>query len=201
MECPHRPVLVQTTAAGRPIGTHRTGPRLGGRAIANVDLDIRALELRREGLSYKTIADRLGRRSAEWARLAVRRALALSVAETSDEVREIEIQRLEGYIPHALKVLNGRHLVVNQGKVIADPDTGEPLADPMPVLYALDRLLKISESIREFRGLNAPKRSVSEVITVDAIQAEILRVQAELRAADLAELPPGTDGGNAERGV
>lgn len=173
---------------------------MGTRTIASIEQDFRALELRREGLDYRTISERLGH-SSDWASRAVRRALALTISETSDEVREIEIRRLEGYIPHALKVLNGRHLVVNQGKVIMDPDSGEPLTDPMPALYALDRLLKISESIREFRGLNAPRRSVSEVITVDAIQAEILRVRAELRASDLAELPPGTGGGNADRGV
>ena len=189
---------------GRRIGRSFTGPRLGARLLAKVDQDIRALEMRREGLDYKTIGENLGM-TAGSASAAVRRALALSIAETSDEVREIEIQRLESYIPHALKVLNGRHLVVNQGRVICDPDTDEPLIDPEPSMKALDRLLKISEAIREFRGLNAPKRSISEVITVDAIQAEILRLRAVVAAqAGTGERPafgPGsadstvTDGG------
>ncbi len=54
----------------------------------------------------------------------------------------------------------------------------EPLRDRAPVLAAIDRLLKIEERRAKLLGLDAPVRA--ELITIDAIEAEVARLAAEL---------------------
>jgi hypothetical protein len=176
----------------------RRRPTIRGRFVANIDRDIEALELRRQGFTYDQIAMSLGYTGKSGAYSAVQRALALSVRETADEVRQLEIERLEDLRRPALEALRRRHLVVSQGKVMYDPSTGEPLIDSMPALHAIDRLIKISERMAAFRGLDAPRRSVSEVLTLDVIQAEILRLKSQVSPAQLEALEKGTGGSPGE---
>jgi hypothetical protein len=163
-------------------------PTINGRKVETIDKDLAALELRRQGFTYQQIADRTGYANRSAAYQAVQRGLALSVRETADEVRQLEIERLEDLRRPALEVLRRRHLVVSQGKVMHDPDTGEPLIDSMPALHAIDRLIKLAERMAAFRGLDAPRRSVSEVLTLDVIQAEILRLKSQVAPEQLAAI-------------
>ena len=166
-------------------------PKIGGRLVENIDRDLKALELRRQGYTYERIASLAGYGNRSAAYGAVQRGLALSVRETADEVRQLEIERLEDLRRPALEALRRRHLVVSQGKVMHDPDTGEPLIDDMPLLHAIDRLIKISERMAAYRGLDAPRRSVSEVLTLDVIQAEILRLKSQVSPEQLAAIERG----------
>jgi len=189
------------SGALRPAKPRR--PKIAGRYVQAIDKDLEALELRRQGFTYDQIAQSLGYTGKSGSYAAVQRALALSVRETADEVRQLEVERLEDLRRPALEALRRRHLVVSQGKVMYDPDTGEPLVDSMPALHAIDRLIKISERMAAFRGLDAPRRSVSEVLTLDVIQAEILRLRSQIPSGQMEALEKGTGGsrGQVQPGV
>ncbi len=145
----------------------------------------KAVQLRLEGKSYQQIADALGYSSRSAACVDVTRALEAAVAEQRTSVealREEELQRLDLLLVEAWAVLKRAHVTVSHGKVIVDED-GNKILDDGPVLQAIDRVLKIQERRAKFLGLDAPVRH--EVVTMDAIDAEINRLNVELAAAEL----------------
>lgn len=151
--------------------------RRNRRTIEQIERDARAVELRRRHLNYRQIARELDL-STSTAYEAVQRGLADTVAETNDEVRRQELERLDDLARASLRVLSKTHLVVSQGKVAKHPETGEVLVDDAPVLAAIDRLLKIQERRAKLLGLDAPAKV--EVLTLDAIDSEIRKLSAEL---------------------
>jgi hypothetical protein len=150
------------------------------RTVQQVDRDARAVELRRQHMNYRQIAAHLGLSTSN-AYQAVQRGLADTVAETNDEVRRQEVERLDDLARAALTVLTKTHIVVSQGRVVLDPNTDEPLIDDGPILQALDRLLKIQERRAKLLGLDAPAKV--EVLTLNTIDEEIRRLSAELGVA------------------
>lgn len=93
---------------------------------------LQALELRKAGLAYTVIADKLGyaTRGAAWA--AVMRALKRTLQEPADEVRALEVERLDAlYLQMFSRAMKG--------------DYG-----------AVDRCIKISERRAKLLGLDAP---------------------------------------------
>ncbi len=161
----------------------RKGP--DGRFAPNIDTatrDADAARLRARGLSYPEIARQLGYASHSSALAAARRAMAATVAEPAAEVRAYEVERLNNLERAALEVLERRHVTVSHGKVIyhGEGDAREPLYDDGPVLQAIDRLLRIQERRAKLLGLDAPTRM--QVVTIDAVDAEIARLTAELAA-------------------
>jgi hypothetical protein len=147
------------------------------RSIEQIERDARAVELRRRHLNYRQIARELDL-SASTAYEAVQRGLADTIAETNDEVRRQELERLDDLARVSLRVLAKTHVVVSQGRVAKHPDTGEVLVDDGPILAAIDRLLKIQDRRAKLLGLDAPAKV--EVLTMDAIDAEIRRLEAEV---------------------
>lgn len=139
--------------------------------------DAEAAELRARGLTYQQIADEVGFPDRSNARKAVQRALADTLREPADELRQIQLAQLDRLTREALKVLERRHITVSQGRVVKD-DAGATIEDDAPVLAAIDRLLKIAERRSKLLGLDAPSRV--EVMSLDAIDAEISRLSAEL---------------------
>jgi len=159
------------------------------RNMADIDRDARAVDLRRQHLSYRQIANAMGLRSPSAAHEAVRRGLADALTEPADEVRQMELERLDSYAQIAWEVLHAEHLVVaSSGKVALHPDTGMPLLDDGPKLAALDRLMRLSESRRKLLGLDAPVRA--EVRHVDTFDADIARLVADM-ASGGQEPPAG----------
>lgn len=153
-------------------------PRKRRREPAQVERDARAVEHRRNGLTYRQIAAALGFSSMASAYDAVQRGLTDTVAETNDEVRRLELDRLDHLARAALKVLAKPHLVVSQGRVAKHPETGEPLIDSGPVLSAIDRLLNIQARRAKLLGLDSPTKV--EMISLDAVDAEIRKLEQEL---------------------
>lgn len=93
-----------------------------------------ALELRKSGLSYDAIATRLGYAHASGAHKAVTLALKRTIQEPADELRRVEVERLDAALSAIWKkVLSG--------------DT-----------WAIDRMLKIMERRAALLGLDAPQR-------------------------------------------
>jgi aminoglycoside phosphotransferase (APT) family kinase protein len=94
-----------------------------------------------------------------------------AVVESAEEIRRVELDRLDELARTAWRVLYERHLHIGmRGEIARHRDTGAPLLDDGPVLAAIDRLLTISESRRKLLGVDAPAKVT--VLTMDAIGAE-----------------------------
>ncbi|MCT2591138.1 hypothetical protein LHJ74_14685 [Streptomyces sp. N2-109] len=133
--------------------------------------DADACRLRARHHTYQQIADLLGYGHKSEAYRGVQRALKDTVQEPADEVRALELDRLDQLARAATDVLERQHVTVSHGQIVRQD--GEPLLDDGPVLAAIDRLLKIQERRAKLLGLNAPSR-----VSVDAEQlgAEILNL-------------------------
>lgn len=176
--------------------------------------DAEALGLRARGWTYQRVANEMGWTTEGAARKAVERALASSVRETTDEAKALLLADLNAAKQAVWVVLEANHVTVSNGRVVGrfsgfakDPDTGETvrddsgkpiplyaeIEDDAPVLAAVDRLVKIDQEIAKIYGAYAPTRH--EHLNLDAIDAEIARLEAELGHASRdeageASLPP-----------
>lgn len=152
------------------------------------------VEYRRRKVPYGSFYEELGYSSIGVARKDFARALEESIAaqHASVEVyREEQLIELEYLAEEAHKILRARHYVVTQsGKVVDDPQTGQPMVDDGPVLAAIDRLVKILDRVAKLRGLDQIK---VQVFTIDAIEAEIERLSMELGDPGLRETPMEPD--------
>jgi hypothetical protein len=142
--------------------------------------EARALELRLAGATYEQIGRALGTNRSRAYRI-VQRALDRLVREPAEQVRQLELARLDHLWVEATKILRRRHVVISAGKVVVHPDTREPLEDSMPVLRAIDTLLKIQERRARLLGLDAPAHRTVTVLSEDVVDQEIARLEAELR--------------------
>lgn len=106
------------------------------RAIEAKQRHVKALNLRKQGFTYQMIADELGYANAAGAYVAVTTELQAIVREPAEEVRTLELERLD----QMLAVLWARAM---QG------DDKE---------RAIDRILKVMERRAALLGLDAPKR-------------------------------------------
>jgi len=138
--------------------------------------DAEAARLRAQSLSYREIAAELGV-DVRTAHAAVQRALTETVAEAADDVRRLELERLDDLARQARKVMLGTHYVIAQGKVVRLRRGGAPLEDDGPILQAIDRLLKIQERRARLLGLDAPVKVSAEA---QGLGAEIAGLLAEL---------------------
>ncbi|MGV9579740.1 hypothetical protein ACWDRZ_24110 [Streptomyces sp. NPDC003509] len=159
--------------------TDKDKPRGGNgqyfRTLSDAQRDAEAARLRARGLTYQQIADELGWTSRGDAHHAVQRALEATVKEAGDEVRAIELARLDDELVRLAAieeqvwvVLRRAHVTVSNGQVIRVD--GEPLLDDAPVLQAVDRLVKIEDARRRnaerrarLLGLDAPTKAAISI--------------------------------------
>jgi hypothetical protein len=73
---------------------HRTESRTSPRRIAAVEKQSQALELRKAGATYDSIAQTIGYSSRAGAALAVEAALRKTLQEPADELRKLDLERL-----------------------------------------------------------------------------------------------------------
>ena len=118
--------------------------------ILSMEKSRQALELRKAGCDYRTIADRVGYAGPSAAHKAVMRALKLTVREPAEEVRELEQSRLD----QMLLALWPR---VRQGDD-----------------QAIDRAIKIMDRRARLLGLDAPIRVNMKYIVDDVAEDEDL---------------------------
>jgi hypothetical protein len=147
----------------------------------------KAVDMRMTGAGFAAIAAALGYKTSAAACQDVSRALESAVAAQSRSVeayREEELQRLDLLLSEAWAILKRDHITVSHGRVVRDDDD-QPILDDGPTLQAIDRILKIQERRAKFLGLDAPVKV--EAITVDAIDAEISRLAAELERSPAGE--------------
>lgn len=160
-----------------------------GRYVRQADTaarDAEAVRLRADGHTYQTIADQLGYTDRSDARKAIERMIAFTVREPADEVRQMELIRLDSLWMQAVRVLHAHHVTVSNGKVVTV--NGEPVPDDAPVLQAIDRLLKIMERRSKLLGLDAPAKV--EVMSLDRIDQAIAELERELGEREAGEAAP-----------
>ena len=104
------------------------------RRVAAHTRQLQALELRKAGATYQAIAEQLGYAHAKGAYKAVTSALKLTLREPADELRELEVARLDAMLlPLWRRVQSGDE-------------------------KAVDRVLRIMERRARLLGLDAPTR-------------------------------------------
>jgi hypothetical protein len=108
----------------------------GAKRIAHMDMVMRALELRRDGKTCQQVADELGLSSAGHAHKLITTAIATAPLEAIDEVRKMEVARLENLYDRALQ-------------------RGERAKADGHKLEALSLALRISERRSKLLGLDA----------------------------------------------
>jgi hypothetical protein len=114
----------------------------------------------------------------------VHRALDRLIREPAEQVRQLELARLDQLWVEATKILRHQYVVISAGKIVVHPDTHEPLENPIPVLQAIDRLLAIMQRRARQLGLDAPAQATVHVLSEDVIDAEIARLETELRGLE-----------------
>lgn len=145
-------------------------------AIASQEKVAYALKLRREYKPWAEVAQLAGYADAGSACKTVSREMARRRAEMAvdiDALRDEEAERLDMLASVAMRVLNTMHFTMSAGQVVERD--GVPLEDDGPVLAAIDRLLRISESKRKLFGIDAPVKveaAVNVSFTVEGIAPE-----------------------------
>jgi hypothetical protein len=145
--------------------------------------EARSLELRLAGASFRQIGLALGC-SEQRAHQIVSRALDRLIREPAEQVRQLELARLDQLWIEAWKVLRRSHPLVSNGKTVRHPDSGLPLEDDGPVLAAIGTLLRIQERRARLLGLDAPTQRTVTVLSEDAVDQEIARLEEELRGLE-----------------
>lgn len=128
------------------------------RTIHQAELDAEAAHLRAQGLTYRQIGQRQGcNQSSAYQR--VQRALAAVPVEAVEELRRVELERLD---------------------LLLEKVMTKAVSEDKGFLFAVDRALAIAERRSRLLGLDAPTRQTVTVITQDVVDAEIQRLEAEL---------------------
>lgn len=125
---------------------------------------LQALELRRAGVDYQTIADKVGYTNKGTAYAAVQAALRRGFVEPAKELRELEADRLDRL----------------QAAVWSAAIRGD--------VKAVDRVLRISDQRAKLLGLNAPVKT-DVTVRLDEQQAALIvrAIQGILGELDLTE--------------
>lgn len=149
------------------------------RTLGNADRDAEACRMKTAGFTYQQISDELGYGGKGHAHDGVQRALLETMQEPADELRSLELARAEEIYVMAREIALKDHYAHSNGRVVHLND--EPLIDDGPKLAAMDRMLKALERRAKYKGLDAPQKF--ENLSLEAVQADIARLEAEARAA------------------
>lgn len=170
-----------------------------------------AARLRTLGYSNGQIASMVpGFSSAKAVSEAISTVIRATLREPGPELIQMELRRLDAQLVRlntleeaAQKVLDARHITVNNGRVILHPETDEPMEDDGPVLQAIDRLVKIENARNQNSERRAKLTGIEAAIKVDATVHEVTQQDLELqellreaRAATQAAEEQIRDGGD-----
>lgn len=144
-------------------GRYDTNPEIAKRRAE-------AARLRSRSLTYRQIAEHLGI-SVSQAHDDVRAALKEILTEPAEDVRKMELEKLDRAEAAVLAVLEAHHVTVSHGRLILDGDE-LPIPDHGPVLQAATALVRLSESRRKLLGLDAP----AQVVTDSTVRYEVVGV-------------------------
>jgi hypothetical protein len=171
--------------ARRPNSTNR-------RTRAQIDKDHRALDLYCQGKKNREIAAIIGWKSDSTAIMAVQRALRDRRAGELDAIDNFALatERIQQDIAEQQKIIDTPHFVVSTtGKLVMDPETGEPMLDDGPKARALDAKMKLYDQLNKLQGNYAPAKVRQEIIEQSTVDAEIAHLAEEVNR--LAQETPG----------
>jgi hypothetical protein len=132
------------------------------REAARIERRTKALEMRARSVSWAAIAAECGYGSAHAACQDISRELKRRRDEMNlavDELRAIELEKLDLLERQVWDVLGRGHVTVSHGRVITlkDEDGEEqPVPDDEWILKAVDRLVRLAERRAKLAGLDAP---------------------------------------------
>lgn len=143
--------------------------------------DAAACEMYMVGKTYQQISDALGYGDRGNAHRAIQNALLDTIQGPADELRDREVARAQEIYLMARGVARTEHYAHSHGKIVYNRE-GEPLVDDGPKLSAMGQMLKAMERIAKLKGLDSPTKF--ENLSLDVVQAEIARLEAEVREAE-----------------
>ena len=144
------------------------------------------------GDTYTAIGERYGV-TKQAAFQMVQRAVAETPTLGGENLKTMELLKLDAIESMAADIARSKHPVVTpSGKVathVVQTDDGlqeREIEDSLPVLKALETLLKVSERRARLLGLNAPTNVRVETVAYDpdSIDAELVAFRALLAGSD-----------------
>jgi predicted transcriptional regulator len=142
-----------------------------------------ATEMKKRGYTWTQIAEQLGYATAAVAAQDVLRALEYAnrrVREQLDGYRQLEGEKLDALERLMWAIVRKKHILAQQGRIMFDPETGEPMIDQAPLFAAADRLVKIAERRAKLFGWDAPTKL--EVRATNELDTDIAGLLAQLAA-------------------
>jgi hypothetical protein len=154
-------------------------------AAEKARLCLLAARLRTRKMKYTDIAVELGFTSAQAAKQAVSVGLGLMPAENFTEARRQASEELDEMARGAWEEIdNPPPMTTVSGKIVINPDTGQPYPDAVVRIQARRLLLDIQKEWRKLHGVDAPKQSVTFSGTLEDLRAEVEKKQRELAALE-----------------
>jgi hypothetical protein len=185
------------------------------RTAASARRDAEAAALRARGRTFDQIAREMKFSSRAKAYEAVMRAYADIPYEGAEEARRLDLERIDRLIEQAWAVMEREHITVSNGRVVGkrigwetDPVSGEVLHDgdgaPIPqyedilddgpALAAIRELRALLERRARIIGYDAPVKSRIEVITEDAVDAELAALARQVAENNARTADTGASG-------
>lgn len=143
-----------------PASVVRDGNNRFRRTVEQAKRDAWAADRWGEGWTLVAIGKELGIGKSS-VKEAIDRIMYATTSSATEQARNRQRMRLELAHEAAMEVLEATHITVSHGKVITikdDDGKDVPLTDHGPILAALDRIVKISESARKLDGLDQPSQ-------------------------------------------
>ena len=135
------------------------------RTPAQVESDHQAAQWKSQGLTYKQIGERLGV-TRQAAHLAVQRALADIPRMATEELRTLELEKLDNLERRLIWIINQPSYKTSaSGRVIEYE--GKALLDITPQIQAIGAALKVIDKRAKLLGLDAPTRVETEITVYD----------------------------------
>jgi hypothetical protein len=147
------------------------------KGVESQERDAEACRMYVAGKTYLEISDELGYGSKSNAHRAVQRVLMETVKQPADEVRALLRARNEEIYALAREIALKQHYAHGNGKLVYKD--GEPLIDDGPKLNAMDRMQRALTELAKLAGAHAAVKF--ENLSLEAVQAEIARLEAEAR--------------------
>lgn len=157
----------------------RDGKGRWRKGIESQERDAEACRMYVAGKTYPEIADELGYGDKSNARRAVQKILMETAKQPADEVRALLRARNEEIYAMAREIALKDHFAHGNGKLVYKD--GEPLIDDGPKLNAMDRMQRAIQELAKLAGAHAAMKF--ENLSLEAVQAEIARLEAEAREA------------------
>lgn len=147
-------------------GTTRRADNAYTRDPDVTERDRKAMRMRASGVTLQKIADELGYASRGAALTQINRLYAADSKADIAAYREAMDAQLDELYSATMAVMRAKHLKVNAGQVVFDPESGGLLEDDAPVLASVQAALRVLERRAKLWGIDAPTKVQAEVASV-----------------------------------